>query len=682
MSLFYNDTFTGASDADNLATHVGEIGATYALLTGTDAKLTAAGRCYPAGTGATKSSGVPFSADYSVFAEVQNLGGTIRAIGIGGRWKNQATMEGYMVRFVDTTGTIQCYRYVAGTPTQLGTTQTVTLPASGGVETKLMELRMAGTSIKVIYDGATIVDVTDSGVSDAGFAMIRGAGTASTTTGLQFTRVYGVDAASDDTITGTDFTSKRVYQRTVATLNRSHTFAGTYTGSPADVQIRVEDFDTAATVVDWTSIAFAGGAFSAAVTVPQGNLATNWKYKFLARTRNSGGNVLSTWTGSTMWMVGANFADFGQSNEHGYGDTVYTTADAGTYMFSTVGSGSWTEMADPWYSGGGASPGPSTANNLASHLDCPVAIIPHAPLGSGLVGVDGTVWGYRNESDHDDPTTVYGAALTRVLAAGGQLEGVFWGNGATDAQAGVSTANYLTAFNNLVSWLAEDLGASHTWVISQVGRTVAAGSYDAGYNAIREAHRQIDNGTSQFLACSTMNFAIINPDIGGGNNSHYGGASQAVKGHHYAQAYAYSLGLTSTYGDMRIAGTAFVSTTVVRVTLAHRAGTDFTPTSSIIGFVLTDSVGQKTIDTAARVDATHIDLTCSTACVGATTITYLAGKNPSGPSNLLVDNQATPYALQPLTVAAAVGGPKRTSIMSPGIRPLMRAGIQPGIGFR
>ncbi len=652
MSTFVNDTFTGAADGDNLATHVGEIGAAWTLLNGTDAKLTASGDCYPAGTGVTRASGVAISADYSVFGEFWNAGGTEQPIGLFARLNNSSTLDGIVVRF-GTSTQLLAFRYNSGTPTQLGATTTITaLPNDSGVTKKILELRLAGTNVQVWWDGTKVIDVTDASVpSRIGLVAVRTAGAATTTTGYRASRFWAVDSAPTDTITGTDLVTSKVYQRTVGTTAKSLTLAGTYGGSPDNIQYRISPFGGGTPLIDWTAFSsFGSGIFSQSISITQGG-----PYRYELRTRNVTGDILATWSGTSSWSVGVLIAAGGQSNLPGYGDANYTVADS--HVVITQDGVTWAHLADPWLGGAGASMLPSLGNKLYTDLGCPIGFIPVASLGAALIGSDGTVWDYRNPANHSDTSTLYGKLLAHIIAAGG-CEFFLFNQGATDAVNGATQTAYTTALNDMVSMYTADLGVKPKWFLNEVGRSHVAGSFDAGYNAVRMSHRAFDNGTDQFCVSSTMDFTISNPDLLGGNTSHYDGTSQAILGVRYAIAIEYSLGLVAHYGSPRLSSALFTTSnkTIIRVTLIHRGGTDFTPTSSIPGFTVIDANGTKTVS-AARVDGTHIDVTATTPCVGTTAVYYEYGKNPSGPTGLLVDNQSTgfPFASEGAGLAI-IGG--------------------------
>lgn len=128
------------------------------------------------GTSAYYYDAAPAGADYDVSVTLYHPGTlTGSTMGTTGRMSTSATTF-YHAR-VSTTGTIQLFKFVAGTATSLGsTTRTV---ASGG--SYLIELRMSGTTIELWWDGegSAAISATDSAISAAGYPGIRS--TASTT---------------------------------------------------------------------------------------------------------------------------------------------------------------------------------------------------------------------------------------------------------------------------------------------------------------------------------------------------------------------------------------------------------------------------------------------------------------------------------------------------------------------
>ena len=90
------------------------------------------------------------------------------------------------------------------------------------------------------------------------------------------------------------------------------------------------------------------------------------------------------------------------------------------------------------------------------------------------------------------------------------------------------------------------------------------------------------------------------------------------------------------------------SGTTVTVTIAHDAGTDFTPTSGIQGFYFYDNATPITVTAAARTNATTITLTLNSAPSSGieTLYHYYSGMNGVSASNIMRDNAANAVPLR------------------------------------
>jgi hypothetical protein len=180
--------------------------------------------------------------------------------------------------------------------------------------------------------------------------------------------------------------------------------------------------------------------------------------------------------------------------------------------------------------------------------------------------------------------------------------------------------------------------------------------YSAGYEKIRQAQMDVADADSRIGFYSPTLDLQLEP----ADHIHYTSAEQVNKqmprrANRIAMAVKPSLNLNIE--GPRITGFAFTddTRTVIRATLVHalNGGTDFTPTTGISGFYVADTVGEKTISSAVREDATHVLLTLSSACVGATTAQYIRG-NTYDQTKTIVDNAAVPFpaeAGRPMAVA-------------------------------
>lgn len=165
--MFVKDTFTGASAGSNLTAHTGEIGATWTKhpnQASASLLIDASGRIY--GNAAVDNtyyaSGVPASANYSVYADVIMLSDPGAAhVSVCGRISTSALTY---YRFALTKTNVYLQKYVAGVLTTI--TSGAYAPNEG--QTYRIGLHMSSTTLKATIDGAVVLAVTDASISAAG----------------------------------------------------------------------------------------------------------------------------------------------------------------------------------------------------------------------------------------------------------------------------------------------------------------------------------------------------------------------------------------------------------------------------------------------------------------------------------------------------------------------------------
>lgn len=171
-AIFVEDTFTD-TDSTELSTHTGETGATWVehpsyatgdfIITTNRVRTSGSnGACYYA-------SGVPASANYAVTALVYQSGSTISGLGPAGRISTSVNTM-YFARYLGSSGEWQLLRIVAGTAATLGQFSATTANAA----TYTVKLSMVGSTIKVYLNGSEIISVTDTQITGAGRAGLRG----------------------------------------------------------------------------------------------------------------------------------------------------------------------------------------------------------------------------------------------------------------------------------------------------------------------------------------------------------------------------------------------------------------------------------------------------------------------------------------------------------------------------
>lgn len=165
---FVLDTFTDVNGTD-LASHTGEIGATWTKITGDstgNAWITSNRAAENGGSHALyEASGTPSSAEYDVTTSwriVSNLG----APGFGGR-KQSGAITYYIVFWNNTT--IELYKVIGASYTLIGS-YTFT-PTVGNDYTLKLQIRDAAK--KVFLDGVERISSTDNAITGAGKVALR-----------------------------------------------------------------------------------------------------------------------------------------------------------------------------------------------------------------------------------------------------------------------------------------------------------------------------------------------------------------------------------------------------------------------------------------------------------------------------------------------------------------------------
>lgn len=204
MTVLFSDAFGGTS-GDSLSTY----SASWAKRSGSDIFVSDVGR---ARMGVSGSSALWYrtdtisSADYSVAADIVRVSAAAgNAIGVVGRCSTSADTC-YNWLWTDNIGW-RMYKIVAGAFTQLGSTTAHTF-TQNVLYNEVLE--MVGTAIKGYRElsGTPIVSVTDSSISAAGKAGIRGFGATSQsdTVGVHLDNFVVDDLASGGTTTTLDVT--------------------------------------------------------------------------------------------------------------------------------------------------------------------------------------------------------------------------------------------------------------------------------------------------------------------------------------------------------------------------------------------------------------------------------------------------------------------------------------------
>jgi hypothetical protein len=408
---------------------------------------------------------------------------------------------------------------------------------------------------------------------------------------------------STDTITLTDLTNRRVYQRSgtskTITVTGSYTYAST---PPTYIQARVVQDGTSTEVQTWTTLGsatIAGGNFSGTLSVPQGG----W-YNIQVRFNNSA----TVSNGTNKFGVGILVLCVGQSNMDNWFTTGTVTSNALAVKHSGAG---YPSTQGTWAAATSTGAGYNTfANALITAYSVPVGMLKYTAGGTQISQWDGSGDAYPRD------------AITAATQCGGAIEYILWSQGEADASAGTSQATYETGLTNCIANFRAQIsnGSGETnlpFLLTILGRGTAGSlGSDAQVEAIRAAQRAVAGAVADvYIACTALDLPIA--DEGGSNWAvHYTAAGYTTMAQRYVQTVKYLLGDETYYRGPYISSAVIVDATHTDVNITHRGGANFTPDTAIGGFEIDDSGGGGVLSPSAAVQywsnvvrLTHVALT-------------------------------------------------------------------------
>jgi hypothetical protein len=187
-------------------------------------------------------------------------------------------------------------------------------------------------------------------------------------------------------------------------------------------------------------------------------------WTLLAGQSNAGGSRITGFNGTATGYQSLRTLMYAyDGNVKQFVNPVSDATDGLYSVFDTSGNGLSYSMSEPF------------ADYMANRLPEKQGIIPASQGGTSLA-VD---W-QRNESDHFDTTTLYGAMITRVaevVATGGSVDRVIWQHGEADAAASRSQAQYKADLTTLINNFRADTGLSIPWSIGVISDDLPIGTY-------------------------------------------------------------------------------------------------------------------------------------------------------------------------------------------------------------
>lgn len=249
---------------------------------------------------------------------------------------------------------------------------------------------------------------------------------------------------------------------------------------------------------------------------------------------------------------------------------------------------------------------------------------------------------------YNDTSATFGAAWTnfagKVAAYNGIIRAVHWDQGENDqgqianntAKQAVYKAGLVTVFTAMRTLIGEV-----PILISPIGRRGDTQT-GTGYQVVRDIQKELANEYSWiFLLPEKINEA----DDGAAHLTAQGYKNYAVKA---ARKVLAVLGenIIGVNGPRMTSATR--SGKIITATLAHDAGNDFTPLSTIEGFKFTDNGVDIPLTNIVRKDASHVAMTLSTKPTSGSQILYYGYDRMTNvdETKLVMDNAAVPMPLR------------------------------------
>jgi hypothetical protein len=455
------------------------------------------------------------------------------------------------------------------------------------------------------------------------------------------------------TISCTDETAGRVYQRVAGGTTKTVTLAGTYTGTdPTTVEVKIVAQSGGATVQDWTALSsasIAGGNWSGTLSIPQGG----W-YNFLARGKDAGGSVLFTSSQtSNKWGVGIIVALIGQSNMELMNTRVSSPPASDDLSRQYTTAGGWAVVA-----GNGCI---RFCNQLQDGVSLPVAVLPY--------GRSSTTVAQWIDTSHIAWTNF----TTALTAVGGDCEFVLWHQGESDAIPGTTKANYKSRLTTLYSNIRTATGRSTTTLkfgCALLGTITDATATDATTDAIRQGQLEwIDETTGAFFAGSSVDMVLL-------DDYHWTAPYYERMGRRYAQAILHQLGLVGygSGGPRVLRANRTLGEADVILTINHDGGASLeeldgsTDGGSVTGFQVSDDDFSTTLTISSTAfDGNTVVLTLSATPddLDVLKVRYQYGETPSITNpvydNLTVQGDTLGFPLRPTTGSITVTEPSTGS---------------------
>ncbi|MEM9839327.1 MAG: hypothetical protein AAF830_09250 [Pseudomonadota bacterium] len=458
------------------------------------------------------------------------------------------------------------------------------------------------------------------------------------------TAVTGAPAPSPGNLTSLTIdptTSGKVHQRVDDQTYADIPMSGTYLGTPGQIQVGLFNTNDDSQIGGWQNVSAENDVWTGTIRVPAA------RHSYYRKVQHVGQPEVDQ-TDSTPFFAGDNWMIYGQSN----GIRMKSNGDA---QAALEGARHYDGATDSWLDITAKTGLYEFTKRVMTHTGYACGIIGGGKSGTSLAGLA-------------EGTDTFNELAGWVAAMDADIRGCAMIHGESDADSNGDPLDYIDLMADVHASVATIVGRTvddFAWLISGLG-TFTGGGYDEyGFTRIDHALRDCEtflNGEA-FYAGSRRILPLS-------DTIHHpiGATGTGIVGSWIGEMAAWHMGALAARPSFKIASAARVSTTQTSVSLEHGLGTDFTPTTGITGFEISDD-GGATWQTASGVRSSATVITLTHAAVNADrmrTIRYQHGgynlNDETVGTGPVVDNSALQIPLWPDMGFGTVVAPGATSV--------------------
>lgn len=355
-----------------------------------------------------------------------------------------------------------------------------------------------------------------------------------------------------------------------------------------------------------------GGLYEEGSFAPDGGSFASAGFSRLYIGSRNGGSDAFTGT-LDAYEVGSSFLSFSQ--------LMGRMTHANTKVIAGAGQSLMDDHFDSTESGGTPGFNVFVAQGAALYSGAPEVLAVNGSTGSSALSNLSNGASYWWHRTNQEAGPAYSTFLTTLQTQGLTPSWVFWAQGEEDSHyingGGPTRAQYKADLLALFTMMRNTLNTNLQIGIQGIGRRSSGYSNTGGIQTIREIQQELAAENSWIHILGYSYDTTLTDEVHLSDAGYTSVATRMIRN-------AADIDGESVSGSLAgpsISGASRTGTSVT-VTIAHDGGSDFTPTSGIVGFRFFDDGSEISISSTVRTDATTITLTLASAPSGIETLYY------------------------------------------------------------